>query len=49
MIIGLIISVLLYIFVYNIITVGKNKYFIEFINSDDISYDALLYVYRIKK
>ena len=49
MILGLGMSVLFYIFVVNIVVVGKNRYFLEHHSYDEVSYDKLLFIYRIKK
>ena len=49
MILGIIIYVLIYIFVINIITVGKNRYFLEHHSYDRTKYDRLFFVYRVKK
>ena len=49
MIIGILIYIIIYIFVINIITVGKNRYFLEHHSYDETKYDRLFFVYRVKK
>lgn len=46
---GIIIYILLFIFVQNIIIVGKNRYFIEHNKYQDTSFDKILFVYKVKK
>lgn len=47
--IGVIISILFWLFISNIIEVGEKRYFIEKAKYKDTSADRLLYVYRNKK
>ena len=49
MILGLIISAVIYVFVVNVIIVGKNRYFLEHHNYEETKYDRLLFVYRVRK
>ena len=43
MIIGILIYIIIYIFVINIITVGKNRYFLEHHSYDETKYDRLFF------
>jgi len=49
MILGIVIYILIYIFVINVITVGKNRYFLEHHSYNETKYDRLFFVYRVKK
>ena len=45
---GTIIYILLYIFVQNIIIVGKNRYFLEHRKYQDTSFDKVMFIYKTK-
>ena len=49
MILELVIYLLIYIFIINVITVGKSRYFLEHHSYEETSYDKLLFIYRVKK
>ena len=49
MILGIVISVFVYVFIVNVITIGKNRYFIEHHSYDSATYDKLFFVYRVNK
>lgn len=48
-IIGLIIYLLLFVFVQNIIIVGKNRYFLEHNKYRDTPFDKILFIYRVRQ
>ncbi len=48
-ILGVIIYIILFIFVQNIIIVGKNRYFLEHNKYQDTPFDKILFVYKVNK
>jgi len=46
---SIIIFIIIYIFIQNIIIVGKNRFFLEHRVYQDTSFDKILFIYRVKK
>lgn len=47
--IGIVLFVMAFIFIQNIIVVGKNRYFIEHAKYKKVNVDRLMFVYRVRK
>ena len=48
-VLSIMIYILIFLFVHNLIIVGKNRYFLEHRKYQDTSFDKLLFVYKVSK
>ena len=46
---GFLLFILIYIFIQNIIFVGKNRYYLEHIKFRKVNVDRIMFVYKVKK